>query len=129
MSDLIRVTDAMIKAGCSQKGGWSRAQLRIIGISWPLKRGWKKAILNHDCRLTQDEYDQFLALKDKHLGKVRVKSDRSNSRLKRYEDAKLRERKIIVEYINAQADAVLNIDREAMARALAADIEAGEHHK
>ena len=55
-----------IKAGTSYRGGWSKAQLSILGIKWPLKKGWLHRLAGK--KITQDEYDRFLSLKDKHLG-------------------------------------------------------------
>ena len=62
----IELTVNNIKAGASYKGGWSKAQLSILGVNWPLKKGWIGRIAGKI--ITKEQYDRFLSLKDKHFG-------------------------------------------------------------
>lgn len=42
-SQFVTVTDDMLIAGQSRSGGWSMAQLELLGfIGWPPPRGWKR---------------------------------------------------------------------------------------
>jgi hypothetical protein len=41
--DLVPVTAELIKAGQSERPGWSRAQLALLGVSWPPPPGWRPA--------------------------------------------------------------------------------------
>lgn len=59
------LTEKILKEGASIRNGWSRKQLQLFGIKWPLKKGWKHIILNRD--YPQEKIDRFLALKDKHI--------------------------------------------------------------
>lgn len=39
--DLVAVTAELIEAGQSERGGWSKEQLALIGVAWPPLAGWK----------------------------------------------------------------------------------------
>lgn len=59
------ITNAIIEAGMSENGALSHAQCRAIGIPLPLVRGWRRRALKSE--VTQDQIDQFLALRNVHL--------------------------------------------------------------
>lgn len=59
------LTKEMIDAGASLNGGWSRKQTDLLGVQWPLKNGWKKAMIGK--RISKEHYTAFLELRDKHL--------------------------------------------------------------
>ena len=69
------LTHELIESGMSRNGGWSAAQLRLIvppeeftgNGSISLKQGWKKRLVGAE--INQATYEQFLSLKDKHLGR------------------------------------------------------------
>ena len=61
----IRLTAELLLKGSSRNGGWSREQLEILGVHWPLKKGWKDRIVGDD--YAQEVIDRFLAMKDRHL--------------------------------------------------------------
>jgi len=42
---LVVVSADLLEAGMSAKGGWSKAQLELLGVAWPPAKGWKQAIL------------------------------------------------------------------------------------
>lgn len=62
------VTRDFIMAGASEGGGWNRAQLAIIGVSWPLLAGWMGRAIGQ--RITDEAAEDFIALKG-NAGKVR----------------------------------------------------------
>ncbi|MCU0916955.1 MAG: hypothetical protein MUC88_20695 [Planctomycetes bacterium] len=81
---LIEVTEDVLGAGMSRRGGWSRDQLELLGVEWddehqtPFK-GWKDKVLGRMC--TQDEIEEFIYLKDKHLIRRRDKKANAKSQL------------------------------------------------
>jgi hypothetical protein len=42
----MKLTNAEIEAGRSAKGGFTKAQAAEWGVNWPLKKGWREALLN-----------------------------------------------------------------------------------
>jgi len=40
----MRLTEAQIAAGRSEKGGWTRATLKSWGVPWPPPAGWRKRL-------------------------------------------------------------------------------------
>jgi len=36
----VKITENWIKAHGTQRGGWTRAQLALIGVAWPPEKGW-----------------------------------------------------------------------------------------
>lgn len=54
-----------IEAGRSSNGGWSRAQVELLGVSWPLVSGWKKALIGKE--VSENAYKRFIAFKGRHL--------------------------------------------------------------
>lgn len=42
---LTRLTAAMVEALKTEKGGYSRAALARLGVSWPPPKGWKKRLI------------------------------------------------------------------------------------
>lgn len=43
--DSVPVTEEFIESGKSPRGGWTREQLRLLGVSWPPPKGWKQGVL------------------------------------------------------------------------------------
>ena len=56
----LMLTLAMIDAGSNGPGGWNREQLKLIGVTWPPKSGWKERAIGRE--ITKNDYDRFLAL-------------------------------------------------------------------
>jgi len=52
------LTEEMIRAAASSKGGWTKRQLEILGVSWPPKRGWLRSVIGRD--IETEVYQQFL---------------------------------------------------------------------
>ena len=42
---MIRLTDRLIEGGKTRRGGFTRAQLAVLGVSWPPKGGWKQRLI------------------------------------------------------------------------------------
>jgi hypothetical protein len=66
------ITEAMLESGRSDEGGWNKAQVRAIGIPWPLKEGWKRRHSGQE--ITHQQYEQFMALRGRTKAKVRRES-------------------------------------------------------
>lgn len=58
--ELIPVTEALLRAGRSAKGGWSSKQLELFGIAWPPTAGWKLIVIGK--MIPQSVADQFIAM-------------------------------------------------------------------
>jgi len=59
------LTKEMLKAGQSRHGGWSRAQVALLGVKWPLLRGWQRELIG--MFVSDETVDEFVAMKDLHL--------------------------------------------------------------
>lgn len=59
--DLVPVTQRLIENGKSGAGGWTRAQLEIIGVKWPPKHGWRRRV--DGALIPRSEADRFVSLK------------------------------------------------------------------
>lgn len=55
------LTGNMIECGLSHRGQLSQRQLRLIGVEWPLKKGWKKTVIGR--RIPIGTYRLFLSLR------------------------------------------------------------------
>ena len=56
-----RITDAFMERGLSKRGGWNRRQLAALGVAWPLRSGWRKALLGR--WVFREQANQFLKLR------------------------------------------------------------------
>lgn len=54
-----------IEKGRSINGGWSQRQLELLGVKWPLPKGWARSLVGTE--VDERQYANFLALKDQHL--------------------------------------------------------------
>jgi hypothetical protein len=61
VDDLVTVTAELIDAGQSERGGWSKVQLALIGVAWPPPAGWKGAAVGR--RILRAEAERFVALR------------------------------------------------------------------
>lgn len=57
----VPVTAQLIEAGKSVKGGWSQAQLAILGIAWPPPKGWIQQVIGRT--IPKWDADRFVALR------------------------------------------------------------------
>jgi hypothetical protein len=39
------ITEDLLSLGRSEAGGWTKAQLALLGVPWPPVTGWKKTVL------------------------------------------------------------------------------------
>lgn len=39
------ITKEFLEQGRAENGAWTRAQLEVIGVSWPPKKGWMEAVI------------------------------------------------------------------------------------
>ena len=46
--DMTKITDELLESGRSESGGWSRAQLHLIGVAWPPPKGWKRTAIGRE---------------------------------------------------------------------------------
>ena len=61
------LTAALIEKGKSARGAWSKKQLDLLGVPWPLKKGWKRRLIGKS--VSETDLDEFLNLKNAHLKK------------------------------------------------------------
>jgi len=55
------VTDELILRGRSVGGGWTKAQLALLGVSWPPQKGWKSRVIGQ--QIADSAADEFINLK------------------------------------------------------------------
>jgi hypothetical protein len=58
-SVMVTITDDLIESGKSVAGGYSKAQLVLLGVAWPPVTGWKKQIIGS--QITSDAAARFVA--------------------------------------------------------------------
>jgi len=63
----MKLTRAMIDSGKSDRGGWNRAQIELLGVEWPLSWGWITRILGKE--ISGRDYERFLELRGFHKRK------------------------------------------------------------
>lgn len=54
------LTREMVLAGRSKRGGWTRAQLKTLGVAWPPRQGWLDALSGTE--VSEAVYERFMAL-------------------------------------------------------------------
>lgn len=64
-SGTVVLTQDILEAGRSRNGGWSDKQLKLLGVQYPLRQGWKRRLSG--TRIPQSDAQAFLALKNDHL--------------------------------------------------------------
>ena len=64
---LVPITEELLQAGASRRGAWSRAQMEVLGVKWPLKRGWKRHVIG--ATISYAAAERFVTLKNVHLSK------------------------------------------------------------
>jgi len=61
----MKLTREDIEKGRSLNGGWSQKQLELLGVGWPLPKGWARSLVGME--VDEKAYLQFVNLKDQHL--------------------------------------------------------------
>lgn len=54
----VTITPAMLASAKTEAGGYTRAQLKVLGIDWPPPKGWAKALVGQD--IEESLYQQFM---------------------------------------------------------------------
>jgi hypothetical protein len=54
---MFTITDAWIDRHRSDRGGWTRTQIEVLGESWPLKAGWRRRAVGR--QITDEARAQF----------------------------------------------------------------------
>ena len=54
------ISEELIAAGTSERGGLSKRQLALLGVDWPPVRGWKKSIIGR--AISEEDAEVFLRL-------------------------------------------------------------------
>lgn len=68
----VELTSDIFDRAVSSNGGFSHAQLALLGVDGPPKKGWKRRLLGTFA--SREVVAEFIALKDKHLLRSRRKS-------------------------------------------------------
>lgn len=58
--ETVELTDELIRAGESRRGGYSARQLEVLGVSWPPVKGWKRDVIGK--QIDAASYRRFLNL-------------------------------------------------------------------
>lgn len=56
----MKLTHELIHAAKTQKGGWTKAQLEVIGVSWPPVNGWRHNVVGKE--ISEADYQRFCDL-------------------------------------------------------------------
>jgi predicted GIY-YIG superfamily endonuclease len=59
------ITNDLLAAGLSAKGSLSRKQCELLGVEWPLRQGWKSALIGKE--ISDENAQAFVSLAGKHL--------------------------------------------------------------
>ena len=63
LEEMVELTHAMLTAGATiGRGGWSYAQLSVLGVATPLKKGWRRKL--EGSFVPANDYARFLAMKN-----------------------------------------------------------------
>ena len=54
------ITEELITAGTSKRGGFSKRQLALLGVDWPPTSGWKKSVIGRP--IPQEDAQEFIHL-------------------------------------------------------------------
>ena len=84
------VTKQLLEEGLSFRGAYNTAQLRSIlpiheftgAGTWSLRKGWKSRLLG--TKVMQEQVDEFLRLKNKHLSRKALFQVQNNKQLKSF---------------------------------------------
>jgi hypothetical protein len=53
------ITDEFLEQNKTERGGWTKAQLAILGVAWPPARGWKWTAIGKT--ISDDDARRFVA--------------------------------------------------------------------
>jgi ribonuclease HI len=72
--NLVPITEDLIRDAASSAGGWTKAKLAIIGVSWPPESGWQKKAVGK--LITADQAAAFVAVKHLRVTPAKPRSSR-----------------------------------------------------
>lgn len=64
----LKVSKEFMQLAASGEGGWNKAQLALLGVSWPPQKGWMTKIIGLD--VPEDVWAKVLQLRG-NAGRVR----------------------------------------------------------
>lgn len=68
----MEITQELLAAGASDGGGFSKRQTELLGMAWPLPRGWKCSIIGR--AISDEAAEEFVRLANRHLVDKAAKS-------------------------------------------------------
>jgi len=68
-AETYKINKELVKMGTSLRGGWTKKQLALLGINYPLKKGWFRLIERGGISITEAAYRRFLELSNQNLSK------------------------------------------------------------
>ncbi len=70
---MVTITDEFLRSGQSTLAGWTRAQLKLVGVhEWPLVSGWKNRIIGN--RISDEDAQKFLDIAVRRRNPERTRS-------------------------------------------------------
>lgn len=59
----MKITEEFLNKGRRENGGaWTKAQLEVLGISWPVQKRWRSELI--DTEISDETAELFLSLKN-----------------------------------------------------------------
>ena len=58
------ITKEFLDTNTTPKGGYNRAQLAVVGVSWPAPKGWKKRLVGQEITAEQEVLFKLAAVGD-----------------------------------------------------------------
>lgn len=55
---MLTLTDELIEKGKTERGGYTYAQMLVLGCSVPFRKGWKRKIIG--TTISEEDYQRFL---------------------------------------------------------------------
>lgn len=71
----MKVTEEFLALGASERGGFSKRQTELLGLEWPLPRGWKRSVIGHI--ISDEAAKEFIRIAGSHLKKKSLDSAKS----------------------------------------------------
>jgi hypothetical protein len=56
---MMTITEELLVEGMSSAGGWKAEQLEILGVKWPPREGWKRAVIGQE--ITEEQAWDFVS--------------------------------------------------------------------
>ena len=73
------ITEKLVMEGVSERGGWNRRQIILLGAKWPLSPGWKNRVIGQP--ISDSDADLFLSLKGQTIRAAKSRSNKVQSEL------------------------------------------------